>query len=184
MFKSYLSEAGRERLRLLSERVSAMFYSSDLELGCGLMELAREAQAGLRQEGYSHVEKIVYDPVLAWDLIPEVAFRLGVQDFREDERQDSKIRDMDVGVLRERVGANLMNCGSIAMRGSLLTREPANGNPLVFAIDRLASPCESDVIAARLREVASLRDVVFEGAWTIDFLSERRSLSTHARPRG
>jgi len=60
----------------------------------------------------------------------------------------------------------------------LLLHEPVNGNPVVYAIDRL-SPGDmqnKDNLTKRMLEIAQIRNVEYIGVWTPDMMNYHRAL--------
>jgi len=88
------------------------------------------------------------------------------------EREDYDINHMSDEKLRERAMGCICNISTSTyykMAGwSLLLREPANGNPVIYAADRLSpgSLSKPDSIVKRLAEIAGHRKVQFDGVWT------------------
>ncbi|WP_058089340.1 hypothetical protein [Aquabacterium parvum] len=81
----------------------------------------------------------VYDARLLWQLIPELAYRLGETRFLADERIDGEVRCMSDDMLRCQVLMALRNVSIHAYWHSpsahVFFHEVANGNPVVFGVD-------------------------------------------------
>lgn len=174
MLRINLSTQSRERINREQATVLRLYGLSNRWLAQELLQLARDAQADLRLAGYQPRDN-VYDPVLAWQLIPELAKRLGVAAFHAQERTDYDVIRASDEDLRLRIACSIGNCGTRALRDSLLTRELANGNPLGFAIDRLVAPGPDDPVARHLREIARFRGVeCHDGRWSPAFMDSRQ----------
>lgn len=116
-----------------------------------------------------------------WELIPEIAFRLGARNFVGQERSRADVRAADGVRLRHWLGHALNGMPEIreawqdahddpqrANPWQVLTRECQNGNPVVFALDRVSPPlAKSDDLPARLlREVSWNRGFDPVSAWS------------------
>lgn len=158
-----------KKVRDESQIVGAMYDLSDLDLGVELLKLSRSARQSSPELSPT---RWVYDDAFVWHVIPELAFRLGVTDFERSERGDLHLREFDA--LRFRAATYNYLCFSSNREGAewdILLREPANGNPVCFALDRIcpgdiASP---DQMTKRLIEIARYRGVEFSGVWTPSF---------------
>lgn len=169
MFKILLSPETRKRIDTETQEISRLFGLTDRWLGEALISLARSARAEVPQ---LRPDNFIYDDTFVWHVVPEIAHRLGVTQFQAFEREDYEIRRYSNQELRERAGYCLGNISSscyYAKPGwSLLLHESANGNPVVFAVDRLAGGDikDPDVITRRLVEIAGYRGVEYAGRWT------------------
>ncbi|WP_455233238.1 hypothetical protein [Geopseudomonas aromaticivorans] len=166
MFRKLLSEESRKKLEANRAELARMYQLPDRWLASELLRLAREAQAGLRAEG-RHPNEGVYDSVFAWHILPELAKRLGATSFLAQERTDSSIVRASNEDLRFRAGLCLANNGTVTLRNSLLSYSVVNGNPVVYALDRIAAPGPDDPVAKRIWEVAKYRGVDCpDGRWS------------------
>jgi len=182
MFRKLLSKEAITRIEAQQAEVNRLFNLQNRWLAQELLKLAREIQPKLSSEGWCPADN-VYDAVFAWQVIPELAKRLGATTFNLQERTDYRVIRSSSVDLRARAGHCLLNCGTQALRESLLTREVANGNPVVFAIDRLSAPGDEDPIARRLHEIANNRGVeCHDGKWTPLFMDFTRNSSISPRP--
>lgn len=128
-----------------------------------------------------------YTTSFVWELIPEIAYRLGARSFVGQERTRSDVRAADGVRLRHWLGHSLNGMPEIreawdhpegeANPWHLLTRECQNGNPVVFALDRVAPPLDdSDDLSARLlREVSWHRGFEPVSAWSPELQSYDRA---------
>lgn len=165
MFKSLLSPAGRARLDFETAEINRMYALSDCLLAGEILKLARELQEPVRAAGWAPGDN-VYDPVFIWQVIPEIAKRLGATVFRDDERTDPEITGAGNALLRLRAGYCIVNCGTVELRGSLLTHDTCNGNVVAFALDRLEAPGADDLIGKHIINIAQNRNVPSDGRWT------------------
>jgi len=113
----------------------------------------------------------IYDARLLWQLIPELAYRLGEARFLADERIDGEVRCMSDDMLRCQVLMALRNVSIHAYWHSpsahVFFHEVANGNPVVFGVDHLVAPGPGDWAAQYLAEIALRRGARdFHGKWT------------------
>lgn len=101
---------------------------------------------------------------LVWDVVPEIARRLGSRSLTADEGRDPKVTDCDDDILRQYAGICLkfstlstlveQRCQESVTR--LLVREISDGNPIAIALDRISlaggiTP-RQDLIARQMRE--------------------------------
>lgn len=168
MFKNILSPETRARLEAEEQEALRLYGLGDRWLADALLKLARSARLGMRWGPHDPV----YDSTFVWHVIPEIAKRLGAQNFLPEERGDYRIKAATDAELRERA----MGCISHSdpfrnianARWTMLLREPANGNPVVYAVDRLCPGdlSQPDTLVKRLREIAGYRGVEYDGRWT------------------
>lgn len=169
MFRIKLSPESRARLEYEENEAARLYELTDRWLGEALIALARQAQESLRVRDpfYS-----TYDNAFVFNVVPEIAKRLGVTAFMASERLDADVVMLSNAELRRDAGHCLRNIGHSQYYGqsgwNMLLRELANGNPVVYALDRLhpgRSDDMDDPIVRRLSEIARIRDVVFSGVW-------------------
>ncbi|NTF16982.1 hypothetical protein G6L37_00885 [Agrobacterium rubi] len=168
------------RARSDAERVEMirLWRLPDRFLAADLLRKVRSAREmypkvlGRDLDGYSS-----YETSFAWDVVPEVAARLGETDFLASERK-SEVRACSDVELRDWVGSCLKHMGMIREAWIekdplinpwlMLTHSIPNGNPVLFAMDRVSAPTmeSTDWGAAHVREIARHRG--FEGisAWS------------------
>lgn len=118
-----------------------------------------------------------YETTFAWDVVPEVAARLGAAEFLPNERK-SEVRQCSDKELRDWVGLSLKHMGMIreawlerddrANPWLMLTHSLPNGNPVAFAMDRVCPPTleSRDWSAVHVREVARHRGFDGVSAWS------------------
>ncbi len=166
-----LTPEHREYIARMNERIAELYRFDDLALGQELLKLASEARTlypeRLAKGDQGHG---TYTTSLFWDVVPEIAKRLGVTVLGQTIRED--VRNASDHELRNWVGQCIANAGWSPITGNhnikdqplcpweLLTHEACNGNPLAFAIDRIAPVVEfdrNDVLARSIREVSSVR---------------------------
>jgi hypothetical protein len=120
-----------------------------------------------------------YNTTLLWDVIPEVAYRLGGRlELNEATNYDLKVAQGDE--FRQLVAAYVCNCSSMYFREALTgaVLEPVevlfhnywNGCPIVMALDRVAppGPDSDDQLASELREISKRRGHAETASWHPD----------------
>ncbi len=172
-FKLRLSPEAR--LQLEAERTERLrlFGLADRWLALELMKLARQART--ERPDVSR-EAPTYEATLLYYLPAELARRLG--ETRGDVSDiDWELRELSDYELRLRTGHTLSNvaawAGGVAF--GRLAAEACNGNPLVYAVDRLCPGKPNDAqdpLVRRLSEIARVRSVPFEGVWTPAFVQD------------
>lgn len=171
MLKKFLSEEARASLETVEAEFLRLHGLTDQWLAAALLKHARSAQADLPM--LTSYEK-TYDSRLIWSLIPELCRRLGTIKLQPAE-YDNEIRLLTNYKLRIRLGHTLANVGRARSTSwRLLTREAANGNPVVSAIDRLCPGTmgdRDDPLVCRLTEVAHARVTTYKGVWTREILN-------------
>jgi hypothetical protein len=166
MFKWNLSletKAAIERERIEAFR---LYRLTNTWLACALVKLAREAQ---KVSPEYLPEDNTYNARLIYGIVPELARRLGP--VKLDMRElDWEIRELSDYELRERAGHCLLNIRDTDLPGwVMLTREVANGNPVLYAMDRLCPGVlgdRDDPVTRRLTEMAEYRKKPYTGVWT------------------
>lgn len=94
-----------------------------------------------------------YESLLLWEVIPSLCHRLGAP-IRAPECRDLRVRALSPAELRKLTASTLRNVdqhfgpGRSCEEWRILTRHPTNGNPIVFALDRVAPAVEADWISA------------------------------------
>jgi hypothetical protein len=165
---SLLTVEHRDYMQRMSQRIEELYGFDNLALGQELLRLTLEARQlypdrlAKGDEGYGD-----YTTSLFWDVVPEVAKRLGVTVFGQKIRDD--VRLTTDHQLRNWVGQCIGNAGWSPIAGhhnemgqqlcpwELLTHDACNGNPLAFAIDRLAPVTEydrDDVLSRSIHEIS------------------------------
>lgn len=174
-FRLMLSPELRAKVDAESDELLRMWNLPDRFLAADLLRKAREA----RNLYPSHFERGGYDTYttsFVWDIVPEIAFRLGSKDTRPDERRPD-VRACDDDELRGWLGNCLNWTPTIREAHSdplplanpwlMLTRSPQQGNPVLFALDRVCVPdMDSTDHGARLvREISRVRGFEVTSAW-------------------
>lgn len=168
MFKFKLSPELLERIAAERREALRVFGLADRWLAAYLMQEARKLQSQLAAAGWKSSD-VIYDTQLAWQIVPEIAKRLGFSRFSAQERVDCEIIQLSSSELRMRTSMTLANLG-FTSRGTSMGRDSEDGNAVVFALDRLAAPCAAEPHVKRLTELASYRKIAFFGSWTSAFL--------------
>ena len=118
-----------------------------------------------------------YEKTFVWDVVPEVAARLGETKFQPNERR-AEIRGCSDVELRDWVGHCLKNMGTLREAWLdeetqvnpwlVLTHSIPNGNPVLFAMDRVSPPNNDsqDWGAVHVREIARVRGFGAVSAWS------------------
>lgn len=172
MFKFNLSE--ETKIALAVERAEALrhFTLTDTWLAAALLRLARDAQ---RITPDCKPDDNTYDARLIYGAVPEIARRLGPVKLVTDEI-DWEMRELNNYELRERAGNCLLHIRGSDLPGwVMLTREVCDGNPVVFALDRLCPGVlgnRDDALTRRLTEIAAYRKKLFNGVWTPAMLGD------------
>lgn len=166
MFTTLLSPASRQKLERLSAERRALYDLDNVGLANALVRMAREAA---EQHPEFKPSAPTYEASLLFELIPTLAHRLGAPEAA------GKLLTVDNKELRYRLG-NTLSCLSPTYHSfvmSMLSGEPCNGNPLVYAIDRLQPGDvndKNDRIAFLTAEVAHSRGTPYNGVWTPEIL--------------
>lgn len=183
-FRKFLSPKALARLDARHAEIERLYGLGDRWLARELVGLARRVRDIYPDDlgQAQHLRGGTYDTTYVWDLIPEIAARLGHQDFVTGERS-AEIRALDGKDLRDWVGMTMQwlshrpEKDEHLARGvhpwDLLTTTFVNGNPVVIALDRVAPPTpESDDWCARhMREIARYRGFEDVSAWFPEFNS-------------
>lgn len=177
-FSKLMSPEALARSNAERDELIRMWRLQDRFLAADLVRKVREARflypkvLDRDPNGWSSYEK-----TFVWDVVPEVAARLGETAFQPNERS-AEVRSCTDVELRQWLGLSLNNMGMIREAWIekdplinpwlMLTHSIPNGNPALFAMDRISPPTmESDDWGARhVREIARNRG--FEGisAWS------------------
>lgn len=169
MFKLSLSKEARDFLDAQQNEADRLYRLNNRWLAEAILRLARAAR---KETPHLTPDAYVYDNTFVWHVLPELARRLGASGFEKSEREDYDINHISDIDLRARTAGCIANISSAAHHRmpawSLLLREPANGNPAVYAVDRLAPGDlkHPDSLVKRLSEIASIRKVAYDGVWT------------------
>jgi hypothetical protein len=145
-----------------------LYALTDTWLASALLKLAREAQ---KVSPEFRPEDNTYNARLIYGAVPELARRLGTVRLTMPEI-DWELRELSDYELRERVGHGLLHVQSSDLPGwVMLTREVANGNPVVYAMDRICPGVvgnRDDRVTRRITELAEYRKKPYNGVWSPD----------------
>lgn len=148
-----MTKEQRDRRARQDREVERLYELPDRWLARELLSLARAARA-LGHDVFGHeVPKVDrYQSELVWDIVPEVAARLGETAFHKHERSHF-IRSVSDQELRLRAANQvdyqplLVTFSQRLHRGinvyNLLTRPPVRGNPVFIGLDRFAPADEA-----------------------------------------
>lgn len=166
IFSKLLSPEARARLEQDRREALRLYGLGNAWLAAAMLAAAREAQAAAP---YWAPGDLTYDARLIWDIVPELARRLGVVKLTTNEI-DWEIRELSDYDLRLRAGYTLKNIGYSTLPGwRQLTRDIGNGNMVVYAADRLCPGRmgdRDDPIVRNLTELAACRGRPYDGIWT------------------
>lgn len=172
-FKSLMSPPQRAYYERVDQEIARLFCLSNRFLARALIGHARDARvwhpdflalgAG---PGTRNVSTLV------WDIIPEISHRLGEGTMLSGERS-LRVRGMSNGEFRIYAGQLIMSCANIILDDwkrvrnhqaidplEVLTHDVANGNPVAFALDRVAparSSDQKDPLSCYTREISENR---------------------------
>lgn len=172
-----LSAEARARIEQDRREAQRLYGLGNAWLAAALLAAAREAQVASPECAPG---EYTYDARLIWGIVPELARRLGVVKLTTNEI-DWEMRGLSNYQLRVRAGHTLKNISySTAPGWRLLTRDIANGNAVVYAVDRLCPGRlgdREDPIVRNLTELAACRGRPYAGVWTPEI-----NLPEHAEP--
>lgn len=161
-----LSAEARARVEHDRREALRLYGLGNAWLAAALLAAARQAQSATPER---RPDECTYDARLIWGIVPELARRLGVVKLTTNEI-DWEIRELSDYQLRVRAGYTLKNISySTAPGWRLLTRDIANGNAVVYALDRLCPGRmgdREDPIVRNLTELAACRGRPYAGVWT------------------
>ena len=119
-----------------------------------------------------------YESWISWEVVPEIARRLGVIAFGKNEGSDKSLPGADRSQLRRMLGVALLEANFLrdlpwpecAPSCRLAARCATIGNPFVIALDRAAPPSEDrherfDFLAMRLRAALAGKGKARRSAW-------------------
>lgn len=174
-FKLNISPEIRARVDAESAEMVRLFNLEDRWLANELLRLTRKIR-DLTPFAVRDPRGDTWNSSLLWDLIPELAYRLGGK-LQLNESADFDLRRADGAELRLLVSHYLQNVATTyfrdAQQGELL--DPVNvlfhnfwnGNPIAMALDRLAPPADDSVdhLATELLAMSRRRGHAATGAW-------------------
>lgn len=178
-FETMLSANQRAQIANTNRELARLYGLTDRWLAAWLLDTARFLRRR-NPERLGDPNSVVYEPNFLWQLLPEIAKRLGAT--RLDPNEATRYASLSHAGLRELAGVYLANVSEYQLGheydrdathpdpAELVTHEIVHGNPVAFAIDRLCPPAERtpdrpDYIAARLREVTARRGHGIHEAW-------------------
>jgi hypothetical protein len=174
-FKLNLSPELRARVEAESREIERLFGLEDRWLAAELLRLARTIRERT-QYGARSGEHDTYNSALLWDVIPEVAYRLGGR-LMLNEATDYDLKVAQGVDFRNHVAIYLKNVATCYFRDAdrgeqlepvaILFREAWNGNPIVMALDRITPPDleAADILAQDMVSMARTRGHVPTGRW-------------------
>lgn len=166
MFKLNLPQETLAAIERERAEALRLYRLTDTWLANALLKLARDAQRVSREY---RPEDNTYNARLIYGIVPELARRLGPVKLVMPEI-DWEIRELNAYELRERAGHCILNIQDNDMPGwVMLTREISNGNPVVYAMDRLCPGVvgdKDDPVTRRITEIAGYRKTPYSGVWT------------------
>lgn len=179
-FGIHLTAEARARLEAKHDELDRLFGLPDRWLAEELLRLARTTRQAF-PEKLKDPWGIIYDANFVWHVVPEVAKRLGATNFQPNEAADTRVVGLDNAALREVVGSYVKNISfgrwaieredNLPLAPEILANEPCNGNPVAFAMDRLAPAPEAgcdrdDYVARSVREVSRARRLEETPYWS------------------
>ena len=192
-FRKLMSPGALERCDAERAELIRMWRLPDRFLAADLLRKVRAARAMYPEVLALDPNGSTYERSFGWDVVPEVAARLGETEFHPNERR-SEVRGCTDSELREWLGLSLNHMGMI--RKAWLDKDPIvnpwlmlthsipNGNPVLFAMDRVCQPTleSRDWGAVHMREIARNRGFGDVSAWSPMLQNyERREAPTWMR---
>lgn len=189
-FRSKLSPKSIRHVEVVKAELTRIHGLTDRWLGAEIHKLARKA----RQENPTYLgapDGLTYAPTLVWEVLPEIAKRLGAT-LGPNEARDFRVKTASPRELRELLGSFLKNSDlayglekrsgrsddpEVVTAIELLMREPVHGNPAAMAIDRICEPAPSeddrrDYIARSIREAGRYVDGVQVDRWSPEVVTK------------
>lgn len=139
-------------------------------LARALLRMVRE----LRIADQADVQKTGKFHLLYWQLVPELAWRLGETTLRTMERTDPEIRNLTDSALRRLIAETWKSCAADneGAPEHMLYREETTGNPLIIALDRLCAPRRKDAATPAPRGQAHMLEMRDgDGRWSLTMLA-------------
>lgn len=171
----------RAHFEQIHNELHRLYLMNNADLAQELMNLARTVR--LKHPEAFDAARLTLAPLVVWQIVPELAFRLGHRDFLAGERENG-LEAMAAPEFRSSSGYiivsldpdQFMDQENSLHPWQLLARRPANGNPIVFALDRVApaTPAEetTDPILRGILELNGRRGYPGHSRWLPDW--ERR----------
>lgn len=187
-FRKFLSPESIRRIERTQTELARIHGLEDRWLGEEILRLARRA----RDENpklLADPRGTSYSPNFVWQVIPEIARRLGAKPGLNEATDPDVIRTDDLR-LREITGHYLANSslrygmdrqidkGDEITAIALLEHEACNGNPVAMAIDRICPPApqgetQNDPLARSIWSVGRYLDGVQVAAWSPEVVTRR-----------
>lgn len=178
-FRKLMSPEAVARMDAETREIERLWVLDDRWLAREILQLARKAREFFPDQlgDYARVEKTTYSTVFVWDLIPEISARLGETQFMLGERS-AEFRAASADELRGWASSIMNWLGRFdqsevpLVRGfhvwDLLSHSFVNGNPVIFALDRVAPPTNEskDWCARHMREISQTRGFAPTSAWS------------------
>lgn len=152
-FHSLLSPQQIERLEVEHRELVRLSNLPDRWLAAYLLKSARLVRDLDPRLGEPWAPSKGYESLLLWEVIPSLCRRLGAP-ISTQECRDLRVRALSPAELRKLTASTLRNVdqqfgpGRTCDEWRIMTRHPTNGNPVVFALDRVAPAVEADWISA------------------------------------
>lgn len=175
-FSRLLSPEQQARIRRTAATLERLHALPDRWLGRELAQFARRIRESVPELASPALETDGYTKHLFWDVVPELARRLG-EPLGPNESKDIWLRTAEGEDLRRDVANCLLNTSVVGLMRmvpeerrddlDVLMNEAANGSPVALALDRLVPPGDEskDRLAASVREVSRARGHEAMPAW-------------------
>jgi len=167
-----------QRMAAAASEMDRLYRLPDRWLAEELLRLARAARNAYPAQ-LGSPSTMYYGPMFVWNVVPEVARRLGATRLNQQEATRCNIQGQSGAELRLTVASHLANAnlGSLpAGTGALspaeiLGHDICNGNPVAMAVDRFAEAPEaghdmSDWLARSVRLASSRRGHAATPYWS------------------
>lgn len=174
-FKINLPPELRAKVDAERREIGRLFALEDRWLAAELLRLVRTIRERT-QYSTRHGDQDTYNSSLLWDVIPEVAYRLGGR-LMLNESTDFDLKTAQGVDFRNHVAIYLNNVATSYFRGAdhgeqlnpvaILFRCTWNGNPIAMALDRIAPPelDAADLLAKDMVSMATTRGHAPTGCW-------------------
>jgi len=149
-----------------------------------ILRLARRTREQFSDRLPAANRNVNYECSLVWDVVPEVAKRLGSRSLGPLEACDPRVSGCDNFILREYAGICLTfsslrrwvnQSAEDLSAAAILLHDITEGNPVAIALDRLQPPDNStshqDLIVRQMRQWSRARGLRETAAWRPDLES-------------
>jgi len=165
----------RSRIEAERNEILRIYALPDRWLAAELLRLTRSIR-----EATSYAERPetdTYNSTVLWDVIPEIARRLGAT-IQQNESTNWRFRSLEGEKFREYVAVCIANVGTGYLKDArlstgidpvaILFREVANGNPIIIGLDRLVPPGNNSIdhAARHIREISRTRGHEVVSSWS------------------